>query len=103
MKFSEALAQFESIVLNDSSVFTAEEYAGITALRLKEYDKALFWFEKLENHKGLYSNPALIYEALTMMNRNLPGDAAKVKQLLQKIISDDLEGKEFAQEWLKKM
>ena len=102
-KFSEALAQFESIVQHDSTVFTAEKYAGITALRLKEYDKALFWFGQLENHKGLYSNPALVLQAVTLMERNLPGDAAKTKQLLQKIISDDLEGKEFAQEWLKKM
>jgi hypothetical protein len=37
------------------------------------------------------------------MERNLPGDAAKAKQLLQKIVTDDLEGKEFAEEWLRKM
>ena len=37
------------------------------------------------------------------MERNLPGDAAKAKQLLQNIVSNDLEGKEFAQEWLRKL
>ena len=102
-KFSEALTQFENIIRSDSSAFIAKEYAGVTALRLKEYDKALFWFEQLENHKGLYSNPAQILQSVTLMERNLPGDAAKAKQLLQKIVSDDLEGKEFAHEWLKKI
>ncbi|HLA57984.1 MAG TPA: hypothetical protein VK622_04470, partial [Puia sp.] len=87
----------------DSSVFSAKEYAGITALRLKEYDRALSYFEQMETHKGLYSNPAQILQAVTLMERNRPGDAAKAKLLLKKIVSDDLEGKEFAQEWLKKI
>jgi tetratricopeptide (TPR) repeat protein len=102
-KFSEALTQFESIIRSDSSSFTAKEYAGITSLRLKEYDKALSWFEQLETYRGLYSNRAQLLEAVTLMERNLSGDAAKAKQLLQKIVTGDLEGKEFAEEWLRKM
>lgn len=102
-KYSEALAQFESIIRTDSSAFSAKEFAGISALRLKEYNKALAWFEQLETYKGLYSNRGPFLEAVTLMKRDLPGDAAKAKLLLQKIVSDDLEGKEFAQEWLKKM
>ncbi len=102
-KISEALTQFENIIRSDTSAFTAKEYAGISAFRLNEYDRALSWFEQMETHKGLYSNHAFIYEALTLMKRNLPGDATKAKQLLQYIVNNDQEGKEFAQEWLKKM
>jgi tetratricopeptide (TPR) repeat protein len=102
-KFSEALTQFENIIRNDSSSFAARQYAGISAFRLKEYDRALSYFEQMGTYKGLYSNPAQILQAVTLMERNLPGDAAKAKQLLQEIVSDDLEGKEYAQEWLKKM
>jgi tetratricopeptide (TPR) repeat protein len=102
-KFSEALTQFENIIRSDSSSFTAKKYAGISAFRLKEYDRALSYFEQLETYKSLYSNPAQILQAVTLMERNLPGDTAKAKQLLQEIVSDDLEGKEYAQEWLKKM
>jgi tetratricopeptide (TPR) repeat protein len=102
-KFSEALTQFENIIRSDSSSFTAKKYAGISAFRLKEYDRALSYFEQMGTYKGLYSNPAQILQAVTLMERNLPGDAAKAKQLLQEIVSDDLEGKEYAQEWLKKM
>jgi tetratricopeptide (TPR) repeat protein len=102
-KYSEALILFEKIILSDTAHFTAKEYAGIAALRLKEYEKALSYFEQLEVYNGLYSNPALLLQAVTLMERNLPGDAAKAKLLLQKIVANDLEGKEFAQEWLKKL
>ena len=63
-KFSEALAQFENILRSDTSNFTAKKYAGISALRLKEYDQALSYFEQMETHKGLYSNPAQILKPL---------------------------------------
>jgi tetratricopeptide (TPR) repeat protein len=102
-KPAEALIQFEKIIRSDSSNFTAKTYAGISALRLKEYDKALAWFEELETYSGLYANPALLYQALTMMERNQSGDEARVKQLLQRIVQNDLEGKETAQKWLKKL
>jgi hypothetical protein len=88
---------------NDSSAFAAKQYAGISAFRLKEYDRALSYFKQMGTYKGLYSNPSQILQAVTLMERNLPGDAAKAKQLLQEIVSGDLEGKEYAQEWLKKM
>ena len=101
-KYSEALTQFENIIHSDTSVFTAKEYAGISAFRLKEYDKALSYFEQMETRKGLYSNRAQFLEAITLMERNLPGDAVKAKQLLQNIASNDLDGKEFAEEWLRK-
>ena len=102
-KYSEAMAQFENILRSDTSNFTAKQYAGISALRMKEYDRALSYFEQMATHQGLFSNPAQILQAVTLMERNLPGDTAKAKQLLQQIVSNDLEGKEFAQEWLKKM
>jgi hypothetical protein len=102
-KLSEALALFENIVRSDTSLFTATEYAGISALRLKEYDRALSYFKQMETYKNLYSNPAQILQAVTLMERNLPGDAAQAKKLLQSIVSNDLEGKEFAEDWLKKM
>jgi hypothetical protein len=102
-KTRDALVVFEKISLSDTSSFNAKKYAGIAALRLREHDKALSYFEQLEIYNGLYSNPALILQAITLMERNLPGDAAKAKTLLQKVVTNDLEGKETAQEWLKKM
>jgi tetratricopeptide (TPR) repeat protein len=100
-KFQESRVQFEKIIQSDTSNFTAKEYAGLAALRMKEYDKALAWFNELETY-SLNSNPALLYQSLTLMERNQSGDAAKAKQLLQQVVQNDLEGKETAQEWLRK-
>ena len=93
---------FESIVQNDSSNYSAKKYLGIVYLRLANYDKALLYFHRLENY-SLYSNPALFYQALTLMKRNLPGDKAKAKGLLQQVVDWNLEGKETARLWLKRL
>lgn len=100
--FDEALLQFESIIRSDTSNADAKKLAGIVSLRMKDYKKALGYFNQLETYTGLYSNPALFYQALTLMERNQPGDAREAKLLLQKIVDQDLEGKEYAQEWLRK-
>lgn len=102
-KLNEALLHFEKILQSDSSDLTSKKYAGLASLRLKEYDKALDYFKQLETHTELYSNPAIFYQALTLMDRNQSGDAAKAKQLLQQIVQNDLDEKETAQEWLRKM
>jgi len=101
LKYSEALSQFESIIQSDSSNFTAIEYAGISALQLKQFDKALHWFTQLENQSGLFSNPGKFYHALTLMKRNLPGDRDKSYQLLNEVVAKDLAGKHEAEKWLK--
>ena len=73
---------------------------GIVYLRLANYDKAFLYFQQLENYP-LYSNPAIFYQALTLMKRNGPGDKQNAKQLLQQVVKDNLEGKAVAQQWLK--
>jgi tetratricopeptide (TPR) repeat protein len=94
--------QFESIIQRDSSDFSAKRYAGIVYLRLGNYDKALDHFKQLEKNTSLYSNPATFFHALTLMKRNQPGDKQQARRLLQQVIDNDLEGKETAQQWLKK-
>ncbi len=101
-KYSEALSYFETIIRSDTSGTDAIKYAGYSALMLKKYDVALSWFKILET-RTMYSNPASLLQALTLMDRNQPGDVAKAKQLLQQIVQNDLEGKETAQDWLKRL
>jgi tetratricopeptide (TPR) repeat protein len=101
-KLNEARSQFETIIQNDSTDFNAKKYAGLVLLRLKDYDQAMSYFKQLETYTSLYSNPALFYQALTLMERNQPGDAASAKQLLQQVVENDLEGKEIAENWLRK-
>jgi tetratricopeptide (TPR) repeat protein len=101
-KLKEALLQFEGIIQNDTSSFEAKKYAGIVSLRLKEYDKAITYFIQLESYTALYANPGAFYHALTLLKRNLPGDKEQAKSLLEQVVQQDLEGKETAQELLKK-
>lgn len=101
-RFKEALQQFENIANKDTDTYQAKKYAGIVSLRLDQYDKALRYFKQLENQKGLYANPGAFYQALTLMKRNLPGDKLSARSLLQRVVEGDLEGKEYAEKWLKK-
>lgn len=102
-KLTEALHGFQKIIESDPSNYTAVQNAGIVSLRLQHYDKALEYFKQLETNTDLNVNPALFYQALTLMKRNRSGDEEEAKKLLQKIEHDDLEGKASAQEWLKKL
>jgi tetratricopeptide (TPR) repeat protein len=98
-RLRDALTRFESMLRADSSNTQAIKYAGIVSLRLQNYDKAIGYFQLLSTHTGLYANPAKFYEAITLLKRNHPGDAATAKQLLQQVANDGLEGKQDAQEW----
>ncbi len=102
-KYEEALSYFETLLRSDTTDFNTVTYAGISALKLKNYDKALNWFKKLETYKQLYSNPAVFFQALTLMDRNQSDDDAQAKQLLQQVVQNDLDEKETAEKWLKKM
>jgi len=101
-KLEEALQIFESITVSDPSSPDAKKLTGIVYLRLNQYEKALHYFKQLENQKGLFANPGLFYQALTLMKRNLPNDELEAKKLLEQVVEQDLEGKETAEEWLKK-
>jgi len=100
-KLLQALKHFEMLIQADTSNFEAKENAGIVSLRLQHYDKAMNYFKQLESYTDLNVNPAIFYQALTLMKRNHKGDAEAAKQLLQQVVDKDLVGKEDAQEWLK--
>ena len=99
-KLPQALQRFEKIISADTSSLDAKKYAGIVSLQMKQYDKALTYFTQLENHPNLYSNPAKLLKAITLMERNGAGDAEQAKALLHQVMQNNLEGKETAQEWL---
>lgn len=100
-KYDSAIQQFETIIQKDTGNYLAKEYLGIVYLELGNYDKAIPYFQQLENYSR-FSNPAIFYQALTLMKRNQPGDKQKAKQLLQWVDKNNLEGKATAHEWLKK-
>jgi tetratricopeptide (TPR) repeat protein len=101
-RLSEALQIFENLTLTRPLSTDAKEFTGIIYLRLEQYDKALHYFKLLESEKGLQTNYGTFYHALTLMKRNLAGDEAEARKLLQQVVDQDLAGREIADRWLKK-
>ena len=102
-RFTEAAHQFEELLQADSLNPTALLNTGIVSLRVGNYDKALELFTKLEKHTDPHVNPALFYEAITLMRRDNAGDADHAKLLLRWIVREELNRKQDAQELLGKM
>ena len=102
-KFADAFQRFDDLLRVDSSNPTALLDIGLVSLRMENYDKALVYFLKLQNHTDSRVNPALFYEALTLMRRGHPGDSDQARQLLKRIVEENLDKKEDARELLGKM
>lgn len=100
-RLEEALKQFESLAIRDTSSVEAKKYAGIVSLRLGQYDKAIQYFSQFENDTRLYVNPGKFFHALTLLKRNSPDDKQAARMLLEQVVQNDLEGKATAQDWLK--
>ena len=98
-----ALLQFETVLEKDSTNFMAKRYAGIAALRLSQYDKALSYFSALASDTTLHSNPGRFYQAIALLKRGGPADADAAKKLLQEVAASDLEGSKEAKQWLTKL
>lgn len=94
-KLSEAQAIFEEILQRKNVDSEAIKYAGITALRLKQFDKAIVYFQALSLQKNLYSNPGKFYEALVLMKQQ-PINKKEVETLLNEVIDNNLEGNQEA-------
>lgn len=88
-EWKQALAIFERLA-EDSTRSAAIKNAGIVALRLKEYDKAMFYFMQLENNTRLSVNPGTFYRAISLLQRNSPGDRAEAQQLLSIVVKNNL-------------
>ncbi|HXB94636.1 MAG TPA: hypothetical protein VNU70_05740 [Puia sp.] len=102
-RFPEALQQFEGILRTDTLNLAALLDAGIVSLRMGNYDQALDFFRKLSTHTDPSLNPALFYQALTLMKRDRKGDTDLAKQLLRRIVQQDLDKKKDAQDLLAKL
>jgi tetratricopeptide (TPR) repeat protein len=99
--YDSAIAQFQSIIKRDTGNFEANRYLGVVYLRKGDYNEALSYFQQLE-HQTVAVNPAIFYQALTLMKRNQPGDKQKARELLKEVRDQGLEGEKFARQWLNK-
>jgi len=91
----------KNILARDPENTEAQKIAGIVSLKMKNYDEAIIYFQKLGNRKDLYSNPGKFYEAIAHLQRGLPLDKKAADNLLHEVIDGNLEGKDEAIKWLK--
>ncbi len=99
-KLIEAQIVFENILKRKNNDSEATKYAGITALRLKNYDKAIQYFKILASQKDLFANPGKFYEAITLLQKS-PINKKEAEVLLKEVVDNGLEGKEEALKMLK--
>jgi tetratricopeptide (TPR) repeat protein len=100
--YGKALILFEGLYKAHPENFDALRNAGIVYLRTKNYDKALEKFGKLTKVRGLLSNPGLFLQAITLLQRDAPGDKRQAKELFNVVVQQGLEGRSYASDWLDK-
>lgn len=101
--YQASLQMFELIMQNDTANYEAKELAGIVALKLKDFDKALLYFQQEAKNNNLHVNPGKFYQALTYMKRNQQGDEELARNLLQEVVNKKLAYSEDAVQLLEKL
>jgi tetratricopeptide (TPR) repeat protein len=102
-RYPEALRLFEDLLRPDTLNPSVLLDAGIVSLRMGNYDQSLDFFRKLASLTDPNLNPALFFEALTLLKRNRDGDADLAKQLLRRIVRQDLDKGKDAKELLREL
>jgi anti-sigma-K factor RskA len=100
--YGKALQIFDAIYGRDSQMNDALKYSGIVYLVTKDYDNALKRFDTLAQKKELFSNAGIFLKAVTLLQRNKPGDQGEAKILLQQVVKEKAQGSKEAEEWLEK-
>ena len=83
---------FTQLLTRDSLNAEAQKYAGIVSLRQGHYDQAIRHFHRLGLRTDLAANPGKFYEALALLQRNLPLDKNTAENLLKEVKAAKLEG-----------
>jgi tetratricopeptide (TPR) repeat protein len=101
--YTQALRLFELLQISHPDHGDEKKYAGLVYLFTQEYDQALEQFDALAKMDGLVTNPGNFLKAITLMERDAPGDKEQAKKLLQKVVNENTEGAAQAEKWLKKL
>ena len=100
-EYEKAATLFERVAATQPENSDAKKYAGIVYLVTGQYDKALNKFSILTRTPGLLNNPGLFLQAVTLLERDSPGDKNEARRLLGEVVQQQLEGSKEASAWLK--
>lgn len=98
--YEEAKKLFQQWLVHHAADSEALKLAGITSLKLGDYDDAIRLFRRLGNQPGLYANPGPFYEAIARLRRHRPEDETEAEKLLKRVVAEELPGKAEAARWL---
>lgn len=98
--YATALNIFEAVQAAHPDNSDALQYAGIAHLATGNYDAAITKFNELSAKKQLFSNPGLFLKAVTLLQRNKPGDKDEARTILQQVVNENLENTAEAQKML---
>lgn len=101
-EYKKAIQLFQGVQESQPDHVEAIKNMGLSYLMIKDFDLALQKFEELAAIENLYSNEGLFLKALTLMQRNQPGDKEEAKILLERVVKEEEAGSEQAKEWLEK-
>lgn len=100
-EYTKAWSIGRELVQRDPTNEEALKLLGAIALRQTNYDEAILYFHRLAEIQGLRANPGTFYEALAYVQRGQPSDLEKGRELLQRVVSENLEGQKEAREMLR--
>jgi len=101
-EYATAALVFAALAEHHPDKSDAKKFAGLSYLQQKNYEVALTQFDELAK-MDLHTNPGDFLKAVTLLERNHPGDKQEAKKLLQKVIDEQEDGSHEAQEWIKKL
>ncbi|HYK47506.1 MAG TPA: tetratricopeptide repeat protein [Parafilimonas sp.] len=101
-QYDKAGQVFDAFGKDHPDISDAKKLAGLSYLKQKNYDAALTQFDELAK-MDLHINSGDFLKAVTLLERNNPGDKEEAKKLLQKVIDGQEDGSDKAQEWIKKL
>ena len=102
-KFAEAETVFTEMFTRQPANDRALQYAGIAALRQGANDQAIERFHALSERTDRFGNPGPFLEALARLKRGRPSDKDLSRKLLDKVITNNLEGKSEAEQLVKNL
>ena len=102
-QLNQANALFQNMLMRQPDNDSALQYAGITALRQENYDRAIILFHRLSQNTDLVGNPGLFYESLAHLKRGQPLDKEQAKKLLGQVIKENLVGQAEAEALLNQL
>ena len=100
--YTTSLALFQAIHSEQPENADVLKNVGIVSLRMNNYDKALEAFDKLSRMDHIRFNSGLFLKAVTLLQRDGPGDKEQARQLLQTVVDQQKGESKVAKEWLEK-